>query len=75
MVPREVCAKCSERDNRYCEITLNAQKSAEAIVPGRERAESIGVFSTTRKRGVSTWVQKTEKKAACREIARNAKGM
>ena len=53
MVPREVCAKCSERNNRYCEITLNAQKSAEAIVPGRERAESIGVLSTTRKGGVS----------------------
>lgn len=29
--PREVCAVCSEKSNRYCEITLNAQKSAEAI--------------------------------------------
>ena len=28
----EVCAVCSEKSNRYCEITLNAQKSAEAIV-------------------------------------------
>ena len=32
--PREVCAERSERSNRYCEITLNAQKSAEAIVAG-----------------------------------------
>ena len=32
MVPGEVCAKRSERSNRYCEITLSAQKSAEAIV-------------------------------------------
>ena len=32
MVPREVCVERSERSNRYCEITLNAQKSAEAIV-------------------------------------------
>ena len=32
--PREVCAERSERSNRYCEMTLNAQKSAEAIVAG-----------------------------------------
>ena len=34
VVPREVCAEHFERGNRYCEITLNAQKSAEAIVAG-----------------------------------------
>ena len=34
MVPREVCAERSERSNRYCEMTLNAQKSAEVIVAG-----------------------------------------
>ena len=33
-VPREVCAEHFERGNRYCEITMNAQKSAEAIVAG-----------------------------------------
>ena len=32
VVPREVCAERSEKSNRYCEITLNAQKSAEVIV-------------------------------------------
>ena len=59
-------------------MTLNAQKSAEAIVAGRfffqRRAESIGVLSTTGKGGMGRWVQKTEK-AAHKEIARNAKGM
>ena len=34
VVPREVCAERSERSNRYQEITLDAQKSAEAIVAG-----------------------------------------
>ena len=29
VVPREVCAERSEKSNRYCEITLNAQKSAK----------------------------------------------
>ena len=32
VVPREVCTECFERSKRYCEITLNVQKSAEAIV-------------------------------------------
>ena len=32
--PREVCVERSERSNRYRKITLNAQKSAEAIVAG-----------------------------------------
>ena len=34
VIPREVCAERSERSNRYCEMTLSAQKSAEAIVAG-----------------------------------------
>ena len=34
MVPREICAVCSEKSNRYRKITLNVQKSAEAIVAG-----------------------------------------
>ena len=33
MVPREVCAERAERRNRSCKAALNAQKSAEAIVP------------------------------------------
>ena len=32
VVPREICAECSERSNRCCETTLNVQKSAEVIV-------------------------------------------
>jgi hypothetical protein len=75
VVPREVCAECPERGNHHHEVMLNAQKSAEAIVPEKGRAESVGVFSTTRKGGMSTWVQKTRKKAAHKEIARNVKGM
>ena len=55
---------------------LNMQKSAEAIVAEfKRRAESVGVLSTTRKGGMSRWVQKTEKKAAYKEIVRNTKGM
>ena len=78
--PRETCVKCFERGNRICEDALNAQESAEVIVSwntswcNRRRTKSIGVFSTTRKGGTGTWVQKTQK-AACKEIARNVKGM
>ena len=32
VVPREVCAERSKKSNHYCEIMLNAQKSAEVIV-------------------------------------------
>ena len=41
---------------------------------GGQRTESTGVSSITEKGEMSTWVQKT-RKAAYREIARNAKGM
>ena len=45
MVPGEVCAERAERRNRSCKAALNAQKSAEAIVPLGEklkgRAEPI----------------------------------
>ena len=34
VVPGEICAVCSEKSNRYRKITLNVQKSAEAIVVG-----------------------------------------
>lgn len=32
VVPREVCTERSEKSNRYRKVTLNVQKSAEAIV-------------------------------------------
>ena len=32
VVPREVCTERSEKNNRYRKVTLNVQKSAEAIV-------------------------------------------
>ncbi|MBP3351769.1 MAG: hypothetical protein J6L65_05115 [Lachnospiraceae bacterium] len=35
VVPREVCAVCSERSNHSCKDMLNAQKSAEVIVIAR----------------------------------------
>ena len=57
-------------------MTLNAQKSAEVIVPERGRTESTGGFSTTGKGGRGEWTQKTSKmKAACIGIARNVKSM
>ena len=57
-------------------MMLNAQKSAEAIVAERRRAESVGVFSTTEKGGMRTWMQKTSTMmAAHKEIVRNTKGM
>ena len=34
VVPREVCTESSENGNRYREVTLNVQKSAEVIVAG-----------------------------------------
>ncbi|MBS6262761.1 MAG: hypothetical protein KH549_06370 [Clostridium sp.] len=34
VVPREVCTERSEKSNRYRKVTLNVQKSAEAIVAG-----------------------------------------
>ena len=32
VVPREVCTESSEKGNRYREVTLSVQKSAEVIV-------------------------------------------
>ena len=57
-------------------MALSAQKSAEAIVPEKGRAESVGVLNTTEKGGMRIWMQKTsEMMAAHREIVRNTKGM
>ena len=59
MVPGEICAEGSERSNRRRETALNAQKSAESIVTERRRDESVGVRSTTEKRGMCTWSRKS----------------
>ena len=76
VVPGEICAECSERSNCHRKVTLSAQKSAEAIVAKRRRAESIGVLITTGKGGMRTWMQKTPAMmAAHKEIVRNTKGM
>ena len=37
VVPGEVCAECVERRNHSRKAVLNAQKSAEAIVPRGEK--------------------------------------
>ena len=75
MVPREVCVRRPEKGNSYRKVALNTQKSAEVIVAEKRRTESIGVLRTTWKGRMSKCVQKTRKKAAHREIARNVKGM
>ena len=49
MVPGEVCTRRSERSNRDRKAALNVQKSAEAIVTERRRAESVGIPSITGK--------------------------
>ena len=63
MVPGEVCTKRSERGNRDHEATLNVQKSAEAIVAERRRAESVGVLSTTGKGGTAEMAENLEYKS------------
>ena len=77
MVPGEACAERPERGNRghIKKATLNAQESAEAIVPGMGRAEVMQSGVTGERR--TAWrKQKTlETAAACKGIARNAKSM
>ena len=76
VVPREICAERPEKGNRHRKVTLSAQKSEEVIVAETRRIESIGVFSTTEKGGMRTWMQKTPAMmAAHKEIVRNTKGM
>ena len=76
MVPGEVCTERSERGNRYREVTLNVQKSAEIIVAVsdtvKDRINRSPEYNWERRK--SRWVRKTEK-AAHKEIARNVKGM
>nr|DAQ90649.1 MAG TPA: hypothetical protein [Caudoviricetes sp.] len=54
VVPGEVCAECAERRNHSRKAVLNAQKSAEAIVPlGKKfkgRAEPIRAGVTAGRR-------------------------
>ena len=66
VVPREVCAEHFERGNRFCEIMLNVQKSAEVIVAERRRTESIGVLSATGKGGKNIGCRKQRKLLAKR---------
>ena len=77
MVPGETCAERPERGNRghIRKATLNAQESAEAIVPELGRAEVMQSGVTGERR--TAWrEQKTPKAAAaCKGIARNAKSM
>ena len=65
VVPREVCTERSERSNHYREVMLSVQKSAEVIVAVffQRRTESIGVFSTTGKGGMSR--MGTENRESC----------
>ena len=58
VVPREVCAICSERSNQRRKVLLNAQKSAEVIVAERRRTESVGVLSMTEKGGMTDYDRK-----------------
>ena len=50
VVPGEVCAERFERGKRGRKAAPNVQKSAEAIVAVRRRAESVGAPSTIGKR-------------------------
>ena len=54
VVPGETCTIGSERSNHCRKTVLNAQESAEVIVVERQRTESTGVLSTTRKGGTGT---------------------
>ncbi len=58
MVPGEVCVIRSERSNQHCKVLLNTQKSAEVIVVGRRRTESVGVSSMTEKGGMTDYDRK-----------------
>ena len=63
MVPGEVCTERSERGNHVRKGVLNVQKSAEAIVAERRRAESVGVPSTTGKGGTAEMAENLEYKS------------
>lgn len=66
-----------ERGNRghIWKTTLNAQESAEAVVPEMGRAEAMQPGVTGERRSAWRTQNTLETVAACKEIARNAKGM
>ena len=43
VVPREGCVRRPEKGNRYREVTLNVQKSAEVIVPEKKYREGLNL--------------------------------
>ena len=59
MVPGEVCIERSEKGNHSRKAVLNMQKSAEAIVAERGRAESVGVSKYNREKRSDWKWQKT----------------
>ena len=66
MVPREVCAERAERRNRSCKAALNAQKSAEAIVPWGEKTQEKGGTNTSRSnRGKEDGMKNAENVRSC----------
>jgi len=76
VVPGEVCMWALKRINtaQGNEAVLNVQKSAEAIVAGRQRAESTRSPENDWERRRTEWMQKTET-AARKRIVRNTKDM
>ena len=54
---------------------MNAQKSAEVIVAEKEKGRINRSLKYDPERRNEQWMQKTTKKAACKEIVRNTKGM
>ncbi len=77
MVPREVCAVRSGKSNRYRKVTLNAQKSAEAIVCDLKVVTLIAemLLLLSRSIPIDKCLPYTTEKAAHKEIVRNTKGM
>lgn len=66
MVPREVCAERAERRNRSCKAALNAQKSAEAIVPWGKKTQEKGGTNTSRSnRGKEDGMKNAENVRSC----------
>ena len=66
MVPGEVCAERAERRNRSCKAALNAQKSAEAIVPWGKKTQGKGGPDTSRSnRGKEDGMKNAENVRSC----------
>ena len=74
MVPGEVCTERSERGNHVRKGVLNVQKSAEAIVAERRRAESVGVPSTTGKGGTAEMAENLENEGCPKKYSAEHEG-